>query len=312
MFWFLLSCTHATSELIADVRITWLGVTSFVVQYDDKNVLLDAFFSRPKLGEEEGSSEQGRLDFLGMMSTLEIDSLDAILIGHAHYDHAIDVGMVSLETDAPIYASSTTCWIAKAQGVEGDQCHEVTQGDQFSIGSLRVHVGRTIHWWPEQSGIGGAYEILEEEPDPEHLFIVPHGGVLSFLMTFTEEENSPSMLFQDSLGSIEADDGSNENYRENLQSLLHHQASPSVWMTCVDCADDKETFDAYMEIIRPKTVFSMHFDGLNPIIEEGLQESFQEPEWYAQALQETGAIGMYPERYFESYVLQGNLLKPIP
>ncbi len=172
-------------------------------------------------------------------------------------------------------------------------------------------MGRTIHWWPEQGGIGGAYEVLESEPDPEHLFIVPHGGVLSFLMTFTQEEDSASILFQDSLGSMDADDGSNENYRENLQQLLHNQ-SPSVWMTCVDCADDKDTFDEYMDIINPKTVFSMHFDGLNPVIEEGLQESFQEPEWYVQSLQEAGATGLYPDRYFQSYTLQGNQMEPIP
>ena len=312
MFWLFLSCTHTASELMEDVRITWLGVTSFVVQYDDKTILLDAFFSRPKLGQEEGSSEQGRLDFIRTMSTLGIDSLDAILIGHAHYDHAIDVGMVSLETGAPIYASATTCWIAKAQGVESEQCNEVQQGDRFSIGSLNVDVGRTIHWWPQQSGIGGAYGVLEEEPDPEHLFIVPHGGVLSFLMTFTEEENHPSILFQDSLGAIDADDGSHENYRENLEKMLHNQDPPSVWMTCVDCADDKETFDEYMGIISPRIVFSMHFDGLNPILEDGLQESFQEPEWYAQSLQDGGAISVYPEYYFQSYILKDNQLKTIP
>lgn len=312
MFWMILACTYEPLDSMENIRITWLGVTSFVVEYDDKAILLDAFFSRPKLGEEEGSSPQGHQDFLDMMSVLNLDSLDAILVGHAHYDHAIDVGMVSLETGAPIYASSTTCWIAKAQGVEEERCNEMNQGDQFSIGSMHVQVARTIHWWPEQGGIGGAYEVLEDKPDPEHLFIVPHGGVLSFLMTFPEEEQAPSLLFQDSLGSIDANDGSDENYRENLQELLYNQPSPSVWMTCVDCADDRETFESYMDIIRPRTVFSMHFDGLNPIIEDGLQESFQEPEWYTQSLQEFDATGVYPERYFQSYTLKGKLLEPIP
>ena len=138
MFWLFLSCTNTAPE---PIRITWLGVTSFVVQYDDQAILLDSFFSRPKLGQEEGSSEQGRLDFFHMMSTLGIDSLDAILIGHAHYDHAIDVGMVSLETDAPIYASATTCWIAKAQGVESEKCNEVNQGETYPYAGVR-----TNHW----------------------------------------------------------------------------------------------------------------------------------------------------------------------
>ena len=312
MCWLIWACNLERPNTAEDIRITWLGVTSFVVQYDDKNVLLDAFFSRPQLGQEEGSSEQGRLDFLRAMSSLEIDSLDAILIGHSHYDHAIDVGMVSLETGAPIYASATTCWIAKAQGVTEDGCKEMTQGDEFFVGSLHVRVGRTIHWWPEQSGIGGAFEVLEEEPDPDHLFIVPHGGVLSFLLTFTEEENSPSIFFQDSLGPLDSEDGSNENYRENLHCLVQNQNRPSVWMTCVDCAEDKDTFDAYMDIIRPKAVFSMHFDGMNPVLEDGLQESFQEPEWYAQSLNEAEAISIYPDRYFQSYTLRSNQLEPVP
>ena len=303
LFLFVACSAQMMTPSVEDIRITWLGVTSFMVQYDDKNILLDPFFSRPKLGEEEGSSLQGKNDFYNMMSRLEIDSLDAILVGHAHYDHAIDVGMVSMEMDAPIYASSTTCWIAKSQGVDPQTCHEVTQGEEYTLGSLNVRVGRSIHWWPEQDGIGGAYGVLEEEPDPEHLFIVPHGGVLSFLLTFTEEKGSPSILFQDTLGPIDADDGSGSDYIENLRLFMDGQHPPNLWMTCIDCANSKEEFQPYMQQIQPQNIFSMHFDGLNPDIGDGLQESFQEPDWFPTLLEEFDAESLYPERYFQSYTV---------
>ena len=315
MLWLLLACSSSSEKasqvFVDDVRITWLGVTSFIVQYDDKNILLDAFFSRPKFGEEEGSSEQGKIDFQGVMSQLGIESVDAILIGHAHYDHAIDVGMVSLETGAPIYGSATTCWIAKAQGVEPSQCNEVTQGDHFSIASMDVDVGRTIHWWPEQGGIGGAYEVFSEAPDPDHLFIVPHGGVLAFLMRFPEEDGAPSLLFQNSLGPIDAEDGSGEDYPENLRLLMEGKDPPTLWMTCVDCAASREEFDPYLQRIQPQNVLAVHFDGLSPNIEEGLEESFQEPDWYPSSLEDMGAQGYYPDQYFQSYIVRKDSVETI-
>jgi|GEM_PF-5659614 len=305
MLWLFVACI-STSEKIqtTDVHITWLGVTSFFVSYEDKTILLDAFFSRPKLGENEGSSEQGKADFLDVMQQQGIEKLDAILIGHSHYDHAIDVGMVALETGAPIYGSATTCWIAKAQGVAESQCVELGQGDEFSIGSMHVDVARTIHWWPEQGGIGGAYDVFTEAPDPDHLFIVPHGGVLSFLMTFTQQEGKPSVLFQNSLGPIDADDGSGEDYVENLSQLLQNKESPTLWMTCIDCANNQEEFLPYLQQIQPKNILSIHFDGLNPNMDEGLQESFQEPTWFPAILADIGATSIYPEAYYQRFLLK--------
>ena len=305
MLW-LLACSSFEEPpvLVEDVHLTWLGVTSFIVQYDDKAILLDSFFSRPKLGGNEGASDEGIADFWAAMTTVGLTHLDAILIGHSHYDHAIDVGPVALQTGAQIYGSQTTCLIAEAQGVASEKCTIVGQEDVFSIGSMTVDVARTIHWWPEQGGIGGAYEVFTEPPDPEHLFIVPHGGVLSYLLTFTDEPGAPTLLFQDSLGAIDADDDSNEDYSSNLHSVLQGRSSITVWMTCVDCAEVVDEFQPYVDIIQPKNILAMHFDGLMPDVEQGLQESFQEPEWYPSVLEHSGAVGLYPSEYFQRFILR--------
>ena len=305
MLW-LLACTSGEEKVavVEDVRITWLGVTSFVVQYDDKAILLDAFFSRPQLGVDEGSSAEGLADFWTAMATVGVTHLDAILIGHSHYDHAIDVGTVSLETGAQIYGSQTTCFIAEAQGVSSDKCTVVGQGDSFAVGAMTADVARTIHWWPDQSGIGGAYEVFTEPPDPDHLFIVPHGGVLTYLLTFVEEQGRPTLLFQDSLGPIDADDGSAEEYTDNLQSMLSPAPEVTVWMSCVDCAESAEEFQPYVDLIQPKNILSMHFDGFAPDLEQGLQEPFQEPEWYGTVLENSSITGWYPSEYYQRYLLR--------
>ena len=184
------------------------------------------------------------------------------------------------------------------------------QDDQFSIADMNVGVARSIHWWPEQSGIGGAYDEFTEIPDPDHLFIVPHGGTLSFLLQFPNEASNPSILFQDSLGPIDADDSSGEDYQSNLERLLASEEGVNLWLTCVDCADTKEEFQPYLDIIQPQTVFAIHFDGLSPDIEQGLQESFQEPSWYRQSLMESGAEGVDPDEYFDRFeLIDGRLQK---
>ena len=310
MLW-LLACTSGEEKTatVEDVHLTWLGVTSFIVQYDDKVILLDAFFSRPKLGLDEGSSEAGIADFWKAMTIAGVTHLDAILIGHSHYDHAIDVGTVSLETGAQIYGSQTTCFIAQAQGVTADKCTVVDQGESFTVGAMTANVARTIHWWPEQSGIGGAYEVFTEPPDPDHLFIVPHGGVLTYLLSFTEEQGSPTLLFQDSLGPMEADDGSSENYTDNLRSLMSAAQEVTVWMSCVDCAETAEEFQPYVDIIQPKNILSMHFDGFAPDLDQEVLESFQEPEWYDSILERDAITGWYPSTYYQRYLLRDGRLQ---
>ena len=128
-------------------------------------------------------------------------------------------------------------------------------------------------------------------------------------MTFTGEEGSPSVLFQNSLGPMDAEDGSGENYPENLNRLMTGKEAPELWMTCIDCADSREEFAPYLQRIQPKNILAVHFDGLSPDIGSGLQESFQEPEWYPQSLEEFGAEGLYPNAYFQSYVIRKDVIE---
>ena len=84
---------------------------------------------------------------------------------------------------------------------------------------------------------------------------------------------------------------------------------PELWMTCIDCADSQEELAPYLRQIQPKNILAVHFDGLSPDIGAGLQESFQEPEWYPQSLEAAGITGLYPDRYFQSYVLRKDVIE---
>ena len=72
-----------------------------------------------------------------------------------------------------------------------------------------------------------------------------------------------------------------------------------MWLTGVDCAESEAEFQPYLDIIRPQHILAMHFDGLMPDIEQGLEESFQEPEWYTEAIQNREIQSLYPTEYFE-------------
>jgi len=109
-------------------------------------------------------------------------------------------------------------------------------------------------------------------------------------MEFPSEEASPSIFFQDSLGPIDSDDGSGEDYRGNLEKIFINQEETTVWLTCVDCADTAAELQPYVDKIKPTFVFAMHFDGLMPDVSTGLEQSFQEPEWYLQLLADNSVV----------------------
>ncbi|MBM75127.1 MAG: hypothetical protein CMK59_06985 [Proteobacteria bacterium] len=177
--------------------------------------------------------------------------VDRIFVGHAHYDHILDAQQASALYNAPIYGSSTSCMI-----INSPSCSTVVQGWTKNLDGVDLTAIRTPHWKPDLSGIG-TYDVLEE-PSEDYLS-APNGGVLSFHMSFP---NGFSLLFQDSIGNLNVEDGSEENYTENLELLK--QRNTDLWITCGDCLESPHDFNQYLEYISPARAISVHWDGLMP------------------------------------------------
>ena len=164
------------------VRFTWMGVTNWLVETPESTILLDAYFSRPADGaasEKAGiQSLQRHLEWAGL------EQVDHIVVGHSHFDHALDAGTAALATGAQVWGSSTTCWIAMAQGLNEKRCSVIDQGDELSeVKGVQIRVGaqpalvahRFGNWDPCHVGrYAGSIEVGD----------APHGGVLTMHLDF--------------------------------------------------------------------------------------------------------------------------------
>ena len=123
-------CTYAGGS-------RWTGFSNFELAYGGKIVLLDAFFDR--------GSNYVPLGF----KAAEVGKADAILIGHAHFDHMSDAGSVGLRTGATIVGAPVTTEKLAAEGVPAAQIRtvsgrgeELLKFDGFSVQPILARHGQ--------------------------------------------------------------------------------------------------------------------------------------------------------------------------
>ena len=93
------------------VEVTFLGVSGFLIRWAGQSVMTPPLYSNPTMGEvalSELYADGERIDRL-LHDEHKLTDLKAIIVGHSHYDHAMDVPYIALKKapDAGIYGSKT-------------------------------------------------------------------------------------------------------------------------------------------------------------------------------------------------------------
>jgi L-ascorbate metabolism protein UlaG (beta-lactamase superfamily) len=102
------------------LAVRWTGFSNFELAYKGKIILLDAYFDR--------GSNYVPLGF----AAVDVKKADAILIGHAHFDHMSDAASVGIRTGAVIVGAPVTTEKLKTQSVPEAQIRTVTgKGDEL-------------------------------------------------------------------------------------------------------------------------------------------------------------------------------------
>jgi len=171
------------------VSATWLGVSTFLFDDGETQILIDGFFTRPTLMDvvlgRAIDNDAAMINFA--LDEYRMRRLAAIIPVHSHFDHAMDVGAIANRTSASIIGSPSTAEIARGAGVPEDQITVVTENQTYEFGRFTVTLLRSRHapigWrgaiplpgtideplstprpvsaWRE----GGSYTILIEHPE---------------------------------------------------------------------------------------------------------------------------------------------------
>ncbi len=129
------------------LSITWLGVTTVLIDDGETQVLIDGFFSRPTLADgilgRPVTNDAATINYA--LHEFRMRRLAAIIPVHSHFDHAMDVGAIAKRTSASVVGSESTANIARGAGVPEDQVIVAAGGEVLEFGDFRVRMIESRH-----------------------------------------------------------------------------------------------------------------------------------------------------------------------
>jgi L-ascorbate metabolism protein UlaG (beta-lactamase superfamily) len=131
--------------LPAGLEIEWLGTAGYRLTCDGHTLLIDPYLTRIAL-RDVFRSEPALPDpaLHARFLTDGLGEVAGILIGHTHFDHAIDVPALARSLDTTAYGSDSLARLMRLHGV-GDQAVEVEPHHPYELGPFTVRFVPSLH-----------------------------------------------------------------------------------------------------------------------------------------------------------------------
>lgn len=125
------------------VRVRWLGTACFIVQTDETSIVIDPFVTRPRVRDV---ILRPLVPDLGEITRRFPRQVDAVVCGHAHYDHAMDGPALAAATGARFIGSPTAMNIARAAGLPERQLVTAHRtGTRVTVGDVTIRLVPSLH-----------------------------------------------------------------------------------------------------------------------------------------------------------------------
>lgn len=123
------------------LELTWLGTAGFRLAYQGVVVWIDPYVTRLTLGQlvtrrVVPSSREAIARW--------IDKADAVLVGHTHFDHALDVPAIAKKTGCKVYGSTSLQSLMALHG-QPEQAVVVEAHRDYEVGPFSFHFVPSVH-----------------------------------------------------------------------------------------------------------------------------------------------------------------------
>lgn len=138
-------------EATGELSVTFLGVSTLLLDDGTSAVMTDGFFSRPPLvsvGVRRIAPDTARID--AALARAGVASLDAVVPVHTHYDHAMDSPEVALRTGADLIGGPSAVQIAAGSALPPERVREVAAGDVVTCGAWTLRFAESDHCPPDR------------------------------------------------------------------------------------------------------------------------------------------------------------------
>jgi L-ascorbate metabolism protein UlaG (beta-lactamase superfamily) len=126
------------------VRVRWLGTAGFAITHGEHTVLIDPYLTRASLWQVATSA----LVPDEALARRHVPRADAIVVGHTHFDHALDVPLIARLTGARVFGSRSAVALCRSRGVPAEQVEDVEpRGEAVvrEVGPFRLRFVPSAH-----------------------------------------------------------------------------------------------------------------------------------------------------------------------
>jgi L-ascorbate metabolism protein UlaG (beta-lactamase superfamily) len=142
----------------AGLSVTFLGVSTLLVDDGSSAILTDGFFSRPsmvqvlltKLAPDTARIRECLDRAMPGGRAQPRSRLEAVLPVHSHFDHALDSAYVAEHTGALLVGGESTANLGRGHGLPEDRIVVVTPGEPLVLGPFTVTLVESHHCPPDR------------------------------------------------------------------------------------------------------------------------------------------------------------------
>jgi len=128
-----LDTSHLKQELPPGLSVRWLGTAGFVFTYENYALVIDPYITRagmrPVIGNQVLHSNAEQL-------AKHVPQANAILVGHTHFDHALDVPVLAKQHGCQVYGSRSLQTLMALH--DADLAVQVDPGHVYALGPFEV------------------------------------------------------------------------------------------------------------------------------------------------------------------------------
>jgi len=257
---------RSSDEKLSDLRVTFLGVSTLLFSDGKNAILTDGFFSRPtKVSTLLEKLSPNRDVIARCLSRAGVKKLEAVIVLHSHFDHALDAPEVVRQQpdECFLVGSESTANIGRGYPLPEKRIRVIQDGKVETFGGFQITLLRSEHsplsllasFGIEHVPLAG--EIDKPLEQPAHLRDYKEGGSYSLLV----EHGGRSILVQASAG-----------FRRG--ALASHRAEfiflgIGMLGKLPDSHRD-EYWHEVVEAVRPKRIIPIHWDDFSRPLDEPL------------------------------------------
>lgn len=130
-----------TKQLPAGLELTWFGTAGFRLAYQGTVIWIDPYLTRMPLA---AVALRKVVPSSPEMIAKYVDRADAVLVGHTHFDHALDTPAIAKAHGCKVYGSTSLQALMALHGL-GDQAVVVDAKRDYEVGPFKFHFVPSIH-----------------------------------------------------------------------------------------------------------------------------------------------------------------------